>query len=217
MVTLSLLRLNDRAWKRAIPCAFALAIGSAGVSRAGELLIERTLLPDSAPSSFAIGFPNGVNFCYDVVRGGVSYVWQGGFADVTSVRPNAGKSISPIKLLGEIVYRETSYSPLRRGDPQRSVELHFKGYRLKGDAIEFLYEIDRRRISEEVRATAEGDGLIRRFRIEGAATGESWWYVPGPTTGGTVSAPGARRDADGFQFNAEQGLTLEVQFGKATS
>ena len=211
------LRPNNFPQKYAIHCAFALALCSVNIAPAGELLIERTLLPDAAPSSFAIGLPGGVNFCYDVVRGGVSYVWRGGFVDVTSVRPNAGKSISPVKLLGEVVYREEGYSPLRLGDPQRSAAIHFKGYRLKGDSIEFIYEIDRHRVSEEVRAAADGNGLVRRFRIEGASPDETGWYVPGNTTGGKIDASGARRDAQGFRFNAAQGLSLEVHFEKATS
>ncbi len=208
---------KDRLRARVAHCAFALILCSASVVHAGELRIERTLLPDAAPSSFAVGFPNGVSFCYDVVRGGVSYIWQGGFVDLAPVRPEAGKAISPVKLLGSIVYGESAYSPLRMSDPQRGADIVFKGYRLKADAIVFIYEIDRRRVSEEIRATADGAGLTRRFRIEGASPGESWWYIPGDTTGGKLSAPGAARDGDGFRFDAGQDLLLEVHFEKAAS
>ena len=91
MVTSPRLSLKNSVRKHvlSIHCLLALAVGWVSLAQAGELRIERTLLPDAAPSSFAVGFPSGVNFCYDVVRGGVSYIWQGGFVDVTSVRPNA--------------------------------------------------------------------------------------------------------------------------------
>jgi hypothetical protein len=215
MVTLS--QLGRYARVRALPRAFALALSTASIASAGEVLIERTLLQDATPSSFAIGFSSGVNFCYDVTRGGLSYAWQGGFVDITTVRPNAGKNIAPVPLLGEIVYRETGYFPLRRGDAQKGMELIFKGYRLKDDAIEFLYEIDRCRISEEIRPLADGKGIVRRFRIEPKGEAAAWWYVPGETSGAELTAPNATRDAGGFRFDGTNEFSLEVHFEKATS
>lgn len=183
-----------------------------------SVLIERTLLPDAAPSSFAIGFPNGVSFCYDVVRGGLSYAWRGGFVDVTNVRPNAGKSIKPVKLLGNVVYREEGFFPLRHGDPQHGVELVFKGYRLTGNAIEFRYEVDGHRVREVVTPLAEGSGLLRRFHIDDPAGGEAWWYVPGKQSGGKLAAPHSAPDAGGFRFAAAaKDFSLEIHFEKETS
>jgi hypothetical protein len=185
---------------------------------ADNVLIERTLLPDAAPSSFAVGFSNGVSFCYDVVRGGLSYAWRGGFIDLTNVRPNAGKSISPVKLLGKVAYREEGFFPLRTGDPQHGVELVFKGYRLAGDSIEFRYEIDGHRVREEVRALPDGSGLVRRFHVEETADGEAWWYVPGPQSGAKLAAPQAVPDADGFRFAAPvKEFSLEIHFEKEAS
>lgn len=196
--------------------ACALTGGTAAWGGPDDLLIERTLMPDAAPSSFAVGFPSGVNFCYDVVRGGLSYIWKGGFVDVTSVRPNAGKSIAPVKLLGTVVYREEGFFPLRTGDPQRGAEFVFKGYRLEGNAIAFRYEVDHRLVTEEVAPLPDGSGLERRFRIEGGAADESWWYVPGPSSGGKLAAPQAVQDADGFRFDDARAFSLVVQFEKET-
>src|SRR5215211_4092301 len=85
-----------------------------------DVQIERGFLPDSGPSSFAIGLPGGVNFCFDPVRGGVSYAWTGEFLDLTPMRPGTGKFIKPAKPLGSMVYREAGFAPLRRGDPSRT-------------------------------------------------------------------------------------------------
>ncbi|HYD83086.1 MAG TPA: hypothetical protein VEA63_03515, partial [Opitutus sp.] len=137
-----------------------------------------------------------------------------GFVDVTSVRPNAGKSISPVKLLGSVVYREEGFFPLRTGDPQRGVAFVFKGYRLLGSAIEFRYEIDHRLVIEEVAPLPDGLGLVRRFHIEGAAAGEPWWYVPGANSGGKLTALQAVQDAGGFRFDAAREFALEVHFEK---
>ena len=148
------------------------------VSAHAEVLIERTILPfEVAPSSFAIGLPGGVNFCFDPVRGGVCYAWTGGFIDLTNVRPGVGgKHIRPVKLLGPVVYREEGNSPLRRGDPARPPVVEFKGYTLHHDFVEFRYTVDGFLLQEEIRAGPGGTGLVRRFRIEGA-TDAKWWYV----------------------------------------
>lgn len=215
MVSLRLPQIHRPEWKHAFRCVVALVICSPGMIHASELRIERTLLPDAAPSSFAVGFSTGINFCYDVVRGGVSYIWTGDFVDISSVRPNAGKAVSPVKLLGEVVYRESEYFPLRRNDPQHGAGVDFKGYRLKTDAIEFIYEIDQRRVTEEVKPTADGTGLVRHFRIEGAFPGDTWWYVPGATNGAALEAPGAHHDVRGFRFDSAKSFLLEVRLGKA--
>ncbi|MSU65840.1 MAG: hypothetical protein EXS38_07015 [Opitutus sp.] len=185
---------------RALPLIVAL-FAVLAPSASAEVLIERTILPfDVAPSSFAIGLPGGVNFCFDPVRGGVCYAWTGGFIDLTNVRPGfGGKHISPVKLLGPVVYREDGNAPLRRGDPARPPVVEFKGYTLHGDAVEFRYTVDGFLLQEEIRARPGGGGLVRRFRIEGA-TDAKWWYV----TDGKPARP--------LTAGPDGKLTLEISF-----
>jgi hypothetical protein len=181
---------------------------------AGEPLVERTMMPDAAPSSFAVGFPNGVGFCFDPVRGGVRYAWRGGFVDLAPARPGVGKFIEPARLPGAVAYRETGDTPLRRGDPARVPAVGFKGYRLHAASVEFHYTIDGVRVQEEVSARPQGDGLIRRFRLEPAAGDARWWYVPGPTEGATPAAPSARFEDGAFRFDAgaAREFTIEIVF-----
>jgi hypothetical protein len=142
-----------------------------------EVQIERGFLPHgAAPSSFAFGLPGGVNCCFDPVRGGVSYAWTGGFLDVAPARPGPGKFIAAYKLLGPVVYRESGFAPLRRGDPTRPPVVEFTGYRLLPDAVELRYTIDGAPVREEIRTRPGGDGLIRRFTFEGG-TDARWWHV----------------------------------------
>jgi hypothetical protein len=181
--------------------AIVLSIAAVVILRA-EPQIERTCLPfDAAPSSFAIGLPNGVNFCFDPVRGGLSYAWTGGFLDVTPVRPGPGKFISAAKLLGSLVYRESGAAPLRRGDPARVPIIEFTGYTLRADAVEFRYTIDGALVREEVSAQPGGTGLVRRFRIEGGNDAK-WWHVANGRPPVEV-----RRETD-------DALVLEVAFQK---
>lgn len=154
-----------------------LALGLLPVLGRSEVQIERIAMPlDAGPSSFAIGLPGGVNFCFDPVRGGVSYAWTGGFLDLTPARPGPGKFISPVKLLGPVVYQESGRAPLRRGDPARSPLYEFNGYTLRSDAVEFRYTIDGTPVREEVRAKPDGTGLVRRFTISGGGD-TKWWHV----------------------------------------
>ncbi|MDO8542730.1 MAG: hypothetical protein Q7S40_19995 [Opitutaceae bacterium] len=206
---------NSSHWLRSILVAALILAGIARVSGAGpgEIVLERAFMPDAAPSSFAVTFPNGVSFCYDPVRGGVNYAWQGGF-DIAPARPGLGKFIKPVKLSGEIAYRETGPAPLRRAGAAHVPVIVFKGYRLQGDAVEFVYTTDGVLVHEEVRARPGGDGLVRRFRIEPAGGDARWWYVPGPMEGAVLTTPSGQFEGSGFRFDAvaAREFSLEIVF-----
>lgn len=140
-----------------------------------EVQIERIFLPHGAsPSSFAIALPGGANFCFDPVRGAVSYVWSGDFLDPSPARPGVGKFIHPARLLGPIVHQEAGAAPLRRGDPTRTPEVEFTGYSLHATHVEFRYRVDGLPVREEIRV--RGESLVRRLHV-GGATDARWWYV----------------------------------------
>jgi hypothetical protein len=169
-----------------------------------EVLVERVFMPlDAAPSSFAIGLPGGVNFCFDPVRGGVSYAWKGGFVDLSPARPGPGKFINAVKLLGSVVYRETGHVPLRRGDPSRVPMVEFTGYTLRNDAVEFRYTIDGAPVREEIRANSEGTALVRRFHLAGGSDAKWWYVVDG-------------KPASELKQEANGTFALEVPLGKAS-
>jgi hypothetical protein len=189
--------------RRKIAGLFVLSAAIASSSLRAEVLIERIFMPlDASPSSFAIGLPGGVNFCFDPVRGGVNYVWKGGFVDLAPARPGPGKFISAVKLLGPVVYQESGVAPLRRGDPARAPTVEFTGYSLRDDAIEFRYNVDGTAVREELRANTDGSALIRRFHVEGGGDAK-WWHV-------TAGKPATelKREPNGA-------FVLELPLGKA--
>jgi hypothetical protein len=142
-----------------------------------EVRIERIFLPlDAAPGSFAIGLPGGVNFCFDPLRGAVSYAWTGDFIDPAPARPGPGKFINAARLLGPVVYQETGAAPLRRGDPARAPVIGFAGYTLRADAVEFRYTVDGALVREEIRAAPGSGTLVRRLHIDGGGDAR-WWRV----------------------------------------
>ena len=157
-----------------------------------EVLIERTMLPNSHASSFAFGLPGGISFCYDPVRGGLNYAWTGGFIDLTNVRP-INKLIKPAALVGTVVYRETGPAPLRRGDPAREPTIVFKGYTLRPASVELRYTVDGAAVSEEIRARPDRAGLTRTFRFDASASDATWFHVVTgrPATALTPAGSGA--------------------------
>lgn len=193
--------------------ATLLALLAAVPLSAGELMLARTVMPDAAPSSFAVSLPNGAGFCFDPVRGGISYAWQGGFVDLSPALPGVGKFIKPAKLPADAAYRETGPTPLRRGARERQPAVVFKGYRLLPEAVEFHYTVDGVMVREEVSARPAGAGLLRRFRIDPSDTDARWWYVPGATEG-VVTSTGGRLEDGAFRFDAgvAREFTLEIVF-----
>ncbi len=159
----------------------------------GEVLVERTTLPDARASSFAFGLPGGINFCYDPIRGGVNYVWTGGFLDLNNVRPGPGKLIKPAQLLGPIVARETGPAPLRRGDPAHAPIIVFKGYSLRAGSVELRYTLDDTLVREAITALPDGTGLKRTFHFDRSGTDAKWFYVTSgqPLTTLTADTSGA--------------------------
>lgn len=159
----------------------------------GEVLVERTTLPDARASSFAFGLPGGINFCYDPIRGGVNYVWTGGFLDLANVRPGPGKLIKPAQLLGPIVARETGAAPLRRGDPAHIPVIEFKGYTLRSGSVELRYTLDDTPVREAIVALPDGTGLKRTFHFDRSGADAKWFYVTAeqPTTPLAADASGA--------------------------
>jgi hypothetical protein len=166
-------------------------------SASAEVLLERTYLPfDAAPSSFAVGLPGGVSFCFDPARCAVSYAWTGGFVDISPIRPGMGKRVEPVKLLGPVVYREAGAAPLRRSEPWRPPTVEFKGYTLRDDSIEFRYLSDGALVREEIRVAPGGQGLVRRYRVDGVKA-EKWQYVADGKSAATLTPePGGALVAD---------------------
>ncbi len=141
-----------------------------------EVQIERTMLPEAHAGSFAFGLPGGVNVCYDPVRGGVNYIWTGGFIDLTNIRP-VNKLIKAADLLGPVVHREAGPAPLRRGDAARVPVLEFAGYTLRPGAVELRYTVDGVPVREELRAAPDGRALVRTFRFDRTGADSRWWFV----------------------------------------
>jgi hypothetical protein len=174
-----------------------------------QAIVQRTFMPESHPGSFAITFPNGPGVCFDPVRGGINFIWDGDFVDL---RPRwLTKQGQPARIVGEIFYREKVWQPLRLEAPAHESEFRFRGYVLKAGGPEFHYQIDGRDIFETISANADGTGITRRFRV-GAGAGPLWIRLE-PQTDAEIALTGLVRDGEHATFaSAAAGeFTIEIR------
>jgi hypothetical protein len=128
------------------------------------LRLQRTWMPNAYPSSFAVGFASGVNFCFDPVRGNLIYAWQGDYLDL---RPTVdGKNPGEPIIQGRIFHEDMAPSGFRTGNKNTAPVIRFRGYQVKNDLPEFQYEVDGILVRETVRPGPGGAGLVRQFELQ---------------------------------------------------
>jgi hypothetical protein len=146
--------------------------------------VYRTMMSECGPSSFAVALGGDLGFSFDPGRGGVNYIWRGAFVDL---EPTWRAKINhPAEVRGTILYRETVRYPLRLERAGREPRFQFKGYVMLPGAVEFHYLLDETLVREEIRATPDGHGLVRRFQVREAV--ERWTYALEPQTTARISA-----------------------------
>lgn len=164
--------------------AILLPGGRAGPPGTGAVIVHRTMLPDCGPSSFAVALGPDLGFTYDPGRGGINYAWRGAFVDLSPTWK--AKINAPAEVRGAIAYRETVRFPLRLTRAGGEPRYVFKGYVLLPDAVQFLYLLDGMPVREEIRATPDGRGLVRRFQVDTAV--EGWSYAVEPQPAARISS-----------------------------
>ena len=194
--------------RRALLMSVALlAARSGGAPAAAEVLVYRTMMPECGPSSFAVALTPDLGFSFDPGRGGINYVWQGEFVDLGPTWK--AKINKPADLRGAIVYRENVRYPLRFGTAGREPTFEFKGYTVSAGAVEFHYLADGVFVREEIRATPNGSGLIRRFQVSEPMA--AWSYSVEPQAGATVSSPIGQWNEGRTALVAPRGREFSVQ------
>jgi hypothetical protein len=190
-----------------------LAAPSHGAPATADVLVYRTMMPDCGPSSFAVALTPDLGFSFDPGRGGVNYIWQGEFVDLGPTWK--AKINKPADLRGAIVYRENVRYPLRFGAAGREPTFEFKGYTLSPGAVEFHYLVDGVFVREEIRATPNGRGLVRRFQVSEPVA--AWSYAVEPQTGATVSSPVGGWNEGRTALVAPRGREFSVQIDLKTA
>lgn len=197
--------LNEAGVRRLIAQAVWWAAGRPVPGAAPHL--QRTVLPDAHPGSFALTFPAGVGVCLDPVRGGINYLWAGEFADP---RPRwLTKQGAPARLDGPIWYREPREPAWRTTAGGPAAEWRFRGQSTRAGTPAFHYEVAGRAVTECPAAMPDGRGLERRFTV-GPGTSPLWLRLA-PQPGVLIEVNGARREADHAGFTGQAGGEFTVR------
>lgn len=189
--------------------AFALVMAaSLGGAKADEYpRVIRTFMPDAGPSAFAVELSPSLALCYDPLRGGVNQLWQG----TIDLTPTFQAKINqPAKIAGETFYREAREHPLRLADPDAPARHRFKGYRYANGAAIFEFTLGGFRVSETLRTTPDGRGLVREFALPreagpGFFSTEAQDKAQVTITGGQEVRPGH------WRFDAGARVTMTIQ------
>lgn len=170
--------------------------------------VQRTVLPDAHPGSFALTFPEGVGVCLDPTRGGINYLWAGEFADP---RPRwLTKQGAPARLDGPVWYREPPEPGWRTSASGPAAGYRFRGHSMRAGMPQFHYEVAGRSVTERPVAAPDGQGLTRHFTVGPGK--HPLWLRLAPQPGVLMEVTGARREADhaGFTGEAEGEFTVQL-------
>ncbi|MBG90009.1 MAG: hypothetical protein CMO80_24350 [Verrucomicrobiales bacterium] len=152
-----------RHWVAVVLLAFLPGNSPAGESGAYPRVF-RTFMPESGPSAFVVELSSRLALCYDPLRGGVNRIWNGGI-DLSPTR--LAKINNFAKIVGKEFYRETRQFPLRLG--KEGPRPRFKGYRYLKDGIVFEFALGGQLVTETLRATKDGRGLVRELKLPNQA------------------------------------------------
>jgi len=176
-------------------------------------LIQRTYMRGAYPGALAINFPEGPSVCYDTVRGGIDYIWDGDFVDLHpwwTARHGVPLRNFAARFSGRLLYPEAALAPaMHVGEKGGQSDYHFRGYRLKGDGFPELYHtVGGREITEDLHAVGDGVGVERSFHVAPGAS--PLWLRMDPDTGADVSIAGAAWDGNFLRFDAAAGGDFTV-------
>ena len=117
-----------------------------------------------SPAAIAVNLPQELSYCWDNEACRLSFAWKGDFLDMSDLWK--GHFNASAKVLGDIFFRDQTEYPIRLGENATvPIAITYKGYRLINEYPEFHYVLDGMEVYELIREKADGNGLIRSFRI----------------------------------------------------
>ncbi len=129
--------------------------------------LYRVFIEGASPAAIAVRLPAELSYCWDAGTCKLRFAWKGGFIDNTDLWK--GHFDASAKILGDVFFRDNLDYPLHVGDETAPPVVKWKGYRLVEKYPEFHYTVNGLDVYELIRATADGYGLMREFRIPAAS------------------------------------------------
>jgi hypothetical protein len=126
-----------------------------------------------SPAAVAVRLPGELSYCWDNEACRLAMAWKGGFIDMSDLWK--GHFNASAQILGDIFFRDNTDFPIRLGEKAIvPADVRYKGYRLVDEYPEFHYSLDGMEVYELIREKADGNGLVRSFRIPDA--GQKLWF-----------------------------------------
>lgn len=136
--------------------------------------LYHAFLDGVSPAAIAVSLPQQLSYCWDDEACRLSFAWKGDFLDMSDLWK--GHFNASAKVLGDIFFRDQTEYPIRLGkNATVPTVIKYKGYRLVNEYPEFHYTLDGMEVYELIREKADGNGLIRSFRIPHAE--QTVWLV----------------------------------------
>lgn len=124
----------------------------------GRPIVFRSFVEGAGTHAVAVGFPEGVNLCFDARTCRWKVAWKGRFLDAMNNWKE--RAMPPIAPLGNQV------NALTPAEEAANVRLKFVGYRLDANGVpSFLYEVNGVEIEDRAEPFADGGGFTRSVRI----------------------------------------------------
>lgn len=199
------------------PNAEGPAVGIPVAPANGEAVIYRNFIEGSSPRGIAVGYPNGVNICFDAGQMSHVLLWRGAFIDAKQhwtdrgagqTRPLGFDVVRPVpEGQGMALLADAAAAwPARE---ERAAGIRFLGYRLdKKRFPAFRYRLGAATVEEYYEPAGEyakGDGRITRIlKFKGA---EPNLYLRA-ATGAMTPHDGGWRHADGFAVTVSGGAAV---------
>ena len=183
----------------------------------GEAVVYRNFIEGAGPRGIAVGYPNGVNVCFDADQMAPALFWQGAFIDAKRHWTGRGNGAQPP--LGYNIFKPAPAGPalalLEHPDTpwpkakDRAEMLRFRGYRLDGKRFPFFkYEMGSVTVTESYQPA--GSAATRDLRV----TRTLYFLAPQPTSNlhvraaiGDIKADGANgwTTTSGYRCTVEEG------------
>ncbi|MBN8858147.1 MAG: hypothetical protein J0H29_07145 [Sphingobacteriales bacterium] len=130
-----------------------------------------------SPAAIAVRLPQQLSYCWDDEACRLGLAWKGDFLDMSDLWK--GHFNASAEILGDVFFRDHTDFPIRLGEKAIvPTDVQYKGYRLVDEYPEFHYTLNGMDIYEMIREKADGNGLVRSFRIPEAM--QAVWFFANP-------------------------------------
>ena len=126
--------------------------------------LYHAFLDGVSPAAIAVSLPQELSYCWDDEACRLSFAWKGGFLDMSDLWK--GHFNASAEVLGDIFFRDNTDFPVRLSEKAIvPTTIQYKGYCLIDRYPEFHYILNGMEVYELIREKADGNGLVRSFRI----------------------------------------------------